>query len=64
MMMFSLSFFGVDWFCFGDFWVFLLRFELVLGGLCSAKDPQTPKGGLRRGEKKEVVAALLLFPPP
>jgi hypothetical protein len=41
-----------------------LFLELVLGGLCSAKDPQTPKGGLRRGEEKEVVAALLLFPPP
>jgi hypothetical protein len=47
-------------------WCFDFRFllTLVLGGLCSAKDPQTPKGGLRRGEKKEVVAALLLFPPP
>ena len=28
------------------------------------KVSNTSKGGLRRGEEKEVVAALLLFPPP
>ncbi len=39
-----------------------LFLELVLGGLCSAKDPQAPKGGLRRGKGGRIAFLLPHFP--